>query len=243
MMVIVVLLNFRLSICSSHASHMHARGLQRLKHVHLSKTQLVLWLPVTLQLILIVTLTTTAHPSQPSIACKRFLSQLPFLFIVSAGICWPLFLSLLYKENWKSSGTQSGTLTGLDAKKMPNYQKEYPVICTHSQRTMVLNNVVCLIEIEFDSGLCLKICVNFICQLPFTLTLWSSGFQVSEQALDEVAELSQVMTVGNDFLTPAVRAECERVIPQIEDVKPSDAATTFLFLKTHYNEPSSRQWL
>ena len=37
------------------------------------------------------------------------------------------------------------------------------------------------------------------------------------------------MTVGNDFLTPAVRAECERVIPQIEDVKPSDAATTFLF--------------
>ena len=168
MMVIVLLLNFRLSICSSHASHMHARGLQRLKHVHLSKTQLVLWLPVTL---LIVTLTTTAHPSQPSIACKSFLSQLPFLFIVSAGICWPLFLSLLYKEKWTSSGTQSGTLTELDAKKMPNYQKEYPVICTHAQRTMVLNNVVCPIEIEFDSGLCLKIIVNFICQLPFTLTL------------------------------------------------------------------------
>ena len=55
--------------------------------------------------------------------------------------------------------------------------------------------------------------------------------------LDEVAELSQVMTVGDDFLTPAVRAECERVIPEIEDVKPSDAATTFLFLKTYYNEP------
>ena len=50
-------------------------------HVHLSETQLVLWLPVTLQLILIVTLTTTAHPSQPSIACKSFLSQPPFLFI------------------------------------------------------------------------------------------------------------------------------------------------------------------
>jgi len=49
------------------------------------------------------------------------------------------------------------------------------------------------------------------------------------------------MTVGNDFLTLAVRAECERVIPQIEDVKPSDAATTFVFLKTHYNEPSSQQ--
>ena len=48
-----------------------------------------------------------------------------------------------------SFGTQYGILTGLDAKKMPNYQKEYPVICTPSQRTMMLNNVVCLIEIEF----------------------------------------------------------------------------------------------
>ena len=178
-MVIVVLLNSRLSICSSHASHMHARGLQRLKHVHLSKTQLVLWLPVTLQLILIVTLTTTAHLSQPSIACTSFLSQLPFLFIVSAGICWPLFLSLLYKEKWTSSGTQSGTLTGLDtiqyntiAKKMPNYQKEYPVICTHSQRTMVLNNVVCLIEIEFDSGLS-GLDTNFLHHFP----LWKVDFK------------------------------------------------------------------
>ena len=45
------------------------------------------------------------------------------------------------------------------------------------------------------------------------------------------------MTVGDDFLTPAVRAERERVIPEIEDVKPSDAATTFLFVKTYYNEP------
>lgn len=49
------------------------------------------------------------------------------------------------------------------------------------------------------------------------------------------------MTVGDDFLTPAVRAECERVVPEIGDVKAGDAATTFLFLKTYFNEPSSQQ--
>lgn len=65
---------------------------------------------------------------------------------------------------------------------------------------------------------------------------YPSGFQVTVEALDEVAELSQVMTVGDDFLTPAVRAECERVVPEI-----GDAATTFLFLKTYFNEPSSQQ--
>lgn len=49
------------------------------------------------------------------------------------------------------------------------------------------------------------------------------------------------MTVRGDFLTPAVRAECERVIPEIENVKSSDGATTFLFLKAYNNEPSSQQ--
>jgi len=49
------------------------------------------------------------------------------------------------------------------------------------------------------------------------------------------------MSVGDDFLTPLVRTECERVIPAIEGVKSSDAATTFLFLKTYYNDPSSQQ--
>ena len=47
------------------------------------------------------------------------------------------------------------------------------------------------------------------------------------------------MNVGDDYLTHAVRDECERIIPAINDVKPNDAATAYLFLKTHYNEPSA----
>ena len=46
-----------------------------------------------------------------------------------------------------------------------------------------------------------------------------------------MSQLSGVMTVGEDFLSPHVRAECERIIPDIDGVKPMDAADTYLFLK------------
>jgi hypothetical protein len=47
------------------------------------------------------------------------------------------------------------------------------------------------------------------------------------------------MSVGDDYLTHAVREECERIIPAINDVKPNDAATGYLFLKAHYKDPSA----
>ena len=62
--------------------------------------------------------------------------------------------------------------------------------------------------------------------------------QVTQELLDEVAEVSGVLTVGDDYLLPAVRAECERIISDIDGVKPCNAADTFLFLKAHYNEQS-----
>ena len=60
---------------------------------------------------------------------------------------------------------------------------------------------------------------------------------VTNQALDEVAEVSGVMTVGDDFLACDVRGECERVIPSEENVEAIDAADTYLFLKANYREP------
>lgn len=63
------------------------------------------------------------------------------------------------------------------------------------------------------------------------------GFPVTNQALDEVAEVSGVMTVGDDFLSFDVRRECERVIPKVENVEATDAADTYLFLKANYREP------
>jgi hypothetical protein len=60
------------------------------------------------------------------------------------------------------------------------------------------------------------------------------GKPVSTEDLDEVAALSGVMAYGDDYLEPNVRANCERIIPEIETVLPNDAADSFLFLKAHY---------
>lgn len=57
------------------------------------------------------------------------------------------------------------------------------------------------------------------------------GFPVTNQALDEVAEVSGVMAVGDDFLPCDVRRECERVIPSVENVEAIDIADTYLFLR------------
>ena len=63
------------------------------------------------------------------------------------------------------------------------------------------------------------------------------GFPVTNQALDEIVEVSGVMTVGDDFLPCDVRRECERVIPSVDNVEAIDAADTYLFLKANYQEP------
>jgi hypothetical protein len=61
-----------------------------------------------------------------------------------------------------------------------------------------------------------------------------SGKPVSTEDLNEVAELSGVMSYGDDYLEPNLRANCERIIPEVEAVLPNDAADSFLFLKAHY---------
>ena len=62
-----------------------------------------------------------------------------------------------------------------------------------------------------------------------------TGFELTKQSLDDVAQLSGVMNFGNDYLPEVVRQECERVVPELDNVKPQDAATTFIFLKSYYN--------
>ena len=60
---------------------------------------------------------------------------------------------------------------------------------------------------------------------------------VTNEILDEVRELSGIMTVGCTFLTPAVQQECERVVPDLNAINPQDAADHYIFLKTHFVEP------
>ena len=51
--------------------------------------------------------------------------------------------------------------------------------------------------------------------------------------------MSGVMTFGQDFLPAAVRTACERIIPDVDGIKSTDAADTFLFLKAYYNQQHS----
>ena len=69
--------------------------------------------------------------------------------------------------------------------------------------------------------------------------MFSSGLPVTQEALNEVAEVSSIMTFGEDFLPAAVRTKCERIITDVDGIKPTDAAHTFLFLKAHYNQEHS----
>ena len=45
-----------------------------------------------------------------------------------------------------------------------------------------------------------------------------SGKPVSTEDLNEVAELSGVMSYGDDYLEPNLRANCERIRPEAEEV-------------------------
>ena len=52
-------------------------------------------------------------------------------------------------------------------------------------------------------------------------------------------KLQKCQAFGEDFLPAAVRTECERIITDVDGIKPTDAANTFLFLKAHYNQEHS----
>lgn len=77
------------------------------------------------------------------------------------------------------------------------------------------------------------------CSLIAFLCIICIGLQVTQEALDEVATISGVMSVGDDYLPKSVREECERVVPNIDGIKPAEAADAYLFLKANYKETSS----
>lgn len=71
------------------------------------------------------------------------------------------------------------------------------------------------------------------------LIFYTIGLQVTQEALDEVATLSCVTSVGDDYLPSSVREKCERIVPNIDGVKPAEAADAYLFLKAQFEEPAS----
>lgn len=62
------------------------------------------------------------------------------------------------------------------------------------------------------------------------------GLHITENQLQEVAELSGVLESADDLLDTAFRLECERHIPNTDEIEPAEAANAFLFLKANFYE-------
>ena len=54
------------------------------------------------------------------------------------------------------------------------------------------------------------------------------GLQVSDNNLREVAEMSNVLNATDDYLDKVFRMECERHIPNTDNVEPAQAAYAYL---------------
>lgn len=54
---------------------------------------------------------------------------------------------------------------------------------------------------------------------------------MSKEALDDVAEISRVMT-DDDYLPAGVRERCESIIPEVYDVKSRGSGNIFIFKGT-----------
>jgi len=60
---------------------------------------------------------------------------------------------------------------------------------------------------------------------------------VTEEQLEEAAEQSGVLNVKDDFLDSAFRLECERLIPNVQEVEPKDCKQAYVYLKQNFNLP------
>ena len=62
-----------------------------------------------------------------------------------------------------------------------------------------------------------------------------TGFPVTDEQLEEAATESGVLHVSDDFLPPEVRAECQRIIPDFENIRPNECNDAYLYLKSKFS--------
>ena len=68
-----------------------------------------------------------------------------------------------------------------------------------------------------------------------------TGFVVTEEQLEDVAELSDVLSSNNDYLPVQLRAKCKLVIEDPLELDVNDFSNAFRYLKEniHLNELST----
>ena len=58
------------------------------------------------------------------------------------------------------------------------------------------------------------------------------GFHITEEQLEEVADLSDVLDGTDDYLKPVFRRECKRHLPSPDSIERAEAADAYRFLKS-----------
>lgn len=58
-----------------------------------------------------------------------------------------------------------------------------------------------------------------------------TGWKVTEEQLEEVTQLSDVLACDDDFLSPDFRAKCEQIIPDPLVLDVSDCSHAFRYLR------------
>jgi hypothetical protein len=61
------------------------------------------------------------------------------------------------------------------------------------------------------------------------------GTPVSDEELEEVAQLSNVLENTNEYLPAEIREQCDRILPDVHEVLPNEASNAFLFLKQNFD--------
>ena len=61
------------------------------------------------------------------------------------------------------------------------------------------------------------------------------GLDVTEEQLQEVSEMSSILE-ASDFLDDAFHLECERHIPNTDEISPSEVDNAYLILKANFDE-------
>ena len=82
-----------------------------------------------------------------------------------------------------------------------------------------------------------------VCQNTFTTSQGGQkcGFCITEEQLEEVADLSDVLEGTDDYLKPVFRRECERHLPSPDSIEPAEAADAYRFLKSMV-DPNMLYW-
>ena len=72
--------------------------------------------------------------------------------------------------------------------------------------------------------------------MPSQTYLLFTGYELKESKLEEVASLSEISNVSDDFLKPETRSKYQTYdVPQVEDIKSDEWVDGYLYLKQRIN--------